>query len=1052
MKNKNRIIMLIITLGLIFVISNSNLGNFSNNREMTNGSKEIQEESNLKNPKTSGWWNNFSFIHIDGNWSIAAGYGWCSGDGSWGNPYTIDNITMDASSSPTGSGIFINNSKNEYFIIENCTVYNAGGALALVHDAGIRLENTNNGTITNNNCSNNGSDNNGNGILLYNYCENNTISGNIASNIGTTNQFIGIFLRNNCFDNIITNNSVNGNDYGMSIWINCDNNRISNNSANGNLVDGIRIYDGCNDNTVSGNNVSHNTQNGIYLRDGCNDNTVSGNTLNDNADMGIYLRDICDGNTISGNTANENGDYGMWLDNDCDYNDISGNIANNNTKCGIYIDTGCNGNTISGNIANNNSIYGIYLWQDCHNNIISGNTVNDNVLIGLYIDFDCDGNTVLGNTASNIGTTNQYNGIYLWDDCDGNTISGNTVNDNAYRGIRVENNCNGNTVSGNTVNDNTDTGIYLGNDCDNNIISGNLIKNNKNYGIRIEMGTSINNLIYQNSLIGNVGWHARDSGTNTQWNTAEIGNYWDNHTSPDLNNDGIVDTPYTWIPGGANSEDSFPLAESPFHLGEIVHVDESGVSSYTWSITAKVKVWCTGSGMYSDPYVIDNLEIDGGGMGSGIFIENSKNDYFLIKNCTVYNAGSGPTDAGIKLENSNNGNLTNNNCSDNGCAGIILIYDCNNNTISENTASNNEDYGVWIADDCNNNTISENTASNDGTTLQNVGIYLNLDCDNNTILGNTANDNMVLGIQLDNGCDNNTISGNTANDNGGLSIYDSGIYLDACDDNTISGNTANDNNDFGIYIENYCDNNTIRGNVIGNNGVYGLLYDASATGNRAFLNNFTNNGYHAHDEGSYNRWDNGNIGNYWDNYIGADKNDNGIGDTPYNIPGAAGSQDFLPICWDAPVLDNTIPLMDTKFYSKAPTFEIRIEQGLGDYFWYEILGIGKIMNLTKLNGVFNENFTGSINQTLWSRLPYGKITIRFSCNDTRDYIGYLDVDVYHTVAPPQNGNGNGNGKPPPPPPPPWELYITIGAIIAGSAIIIIIAWKKNLLTKLKRKT
>ncbi|GAH12473.1 unnamed protein product, partial [marine sediment metagenome] len=107
-----------------------------------------------------------------------------------GNPYIIENVTIDATSSLTGSGFLIENSKNDYFIIRNCNVTNAGNT---VDDAGIKLKHTNNGTLINNNCS----DNKFCGILLDFYCNNNTISDNIVSNIGTTDQSLGIYGRCN---------------------------------------------------------------------------------------------------------------------------------------------------------------------------------------------------------------------------------------------------------------------------------------------------------------------------------------------------------------------------------------------------------------------------------------------------------------------------------------------------------------------------------------------------------------------------------------------------------------------------------------------------------------------------------------------------------------------------------------------------------------------------------------------------------------------------------------------------------------------------------------
>ncbi len=75
-----------------------------------------------------------------------------------------------------------------------------------------------------------------------------------------------------------------------------------------------------------------------------------------------------------------------------------------------------------------------------------------------------------------------------------------------------------------------------------------------------------------------------------------------------------------------------------------------------WS-NAKTAGICTGSGTYSDPYVIKDLVINAGGSGSGILIENS-DVYFKIENCTVYNSGGSPgsSNAGIRLNNVENGN------------------------------------------------------------------------------------------------------------------------------------------------------------------------------------------------------------------------------------------------------------------------------------------------------------------------------------------------------------------------------------------------------------
>lgn len=106
-----------------------------------------------------------------------------------------------------------------------------------------------------------------------------------------------------------------------------------------------------------------------------------------------------------------------------------------------------------------------------------------------------------------------------------------------------------------------------------------------------------------------------------------------------------------------------------------IHIDNN------WS-DAKIAGLCTGSGNSSDPYVIEDLVIDGGGLGSGILIENSE-DYFKIENCTISNCGSDFYDSDIELTSANNGNLTNNRALNLDSFGLI-IYKSNNTIVVNN--------------------------------------------------------------------------------------------------------------------------------------------------------------------------------------------------------------------------------------------------------------------------------------------------------------------------------------------------------------------------------
>ena len=455
-----------------------------------------------------------------------------------------------------------------------------------------------------------------------------------------------------------------------------------------------------------------------------------------------------------------------------------------------------------------------------------------------------------------------------------------------------------------------------------------------------------------------------------------------------------------------------------------------------WLITEATYNWCSGSGSLNDPYRIENVTIDGTGTSFECILIQNSNAYFVIKNCTIYNAYF----HGILLISTNNGKLIENDCSNNGQYGIKLI-ESDNNYILNNIANNHQltsvsdMSGIYIGSGSDNNEIKGNIVNNNdiGIKLHSGDININY----NVIQNNTANNNRVDGIRVyasykDSGCNYNKLLENIVNNNEGNGIYLyarawTPSYAGSCNYNEIWKNTAKNNGYHGISLhhdygtgscsvnditENIVYNNTQNGislvgwtvnnkilhNNITDNYLYGALIEVNSDDNTIYNNTFIGNTVNALDSGTGNQWDYGSLGNYWDDYAGVDANDDGIGDSAYDVPPAGGSVDNYPI-WDdgddlAPDIIIKAPSMNDAFGLIAPNFTITINDASPiNTTLYTIDG-----------GITNYTFSGyagTINQTAWDNKGTEQMTLRFYANDSLGHLGFKDVIIWKDLVAPK---------------------------------------------------
>jgi parallel beta-helix repeat protein len=626
---------------------------------------------------------------------------------------------------------------------------------------------------------------------------------------------------------------------------------------------------------------------GIYMYQSSS-NTLTNNHMTDNR-YGVYLSESLS-NVFSDNNVSCNWWYGIYMYSS-PYNSLTNNVAVDNSNCGIYVygneDVHYNNYIYTSNTVNGKPVYYYY---GLNNQIIqsletthltvAGSTnvviMNNNISGGDGIHLArSDDSSIQNNVISN-----NYYGIRLHSSND--TIAGNTVSNNRY-GVLVSG-YSSNQIQNNVLNSNGYSGVYLSS-TSGNTVSGNSLSNSG-----VSMQYSSNNIISGNTVSDNgiYAWYSPNNTLTGNTITTQNRGLWvDGYHNDHFNN--AIDPSNT-----VNGKPVYYYYN--LHSQTIRNLDASHLTvACSSNITITENNISGGDGIrlaYTSDSTVCANTVDSN-VWYGMYLDESYRNEFTDN--TISN-----NSAGVYIARSSENEFTDNRVLSNYGNGVYLSY-AERNELTDNTISNNR-AGIYIDHSSENEFTDNLVSSNRGN-----GVYLSY-------------------------AERNELTRNTISNND-----DSGVYMSDSERNVLSDNECH-SNQYGIQFYD-SQSNTIRHNSILGSGYYGIcLYDLSSD-NRLYHNNLLYNTYaNAYDCGS-NHWHNETSGNYWDDYPCVDNDDNGIGDTSYNISGGS-NQDPYPLMepydWEMP--DPKTIYVDDDFADDPVNHKWdTINEGLADAFYNDTI-------------------------------------------------------------------------------------------------------------------
>jgi len=340
---------------------------------------------------------------------------------------------------------------------------------------------------------------------------------------------------------------------------------------------------------------------------------------------GIYINDAANGKIFNNTIYNFKNGIEIWSS---EYISITGNYIYNITRAGITV------------------LFGSYMqvkFNICNDNIETGVYQAKGIGIeqGEYVE-------VRRNTVSHFMSDNAF-GITL-SSSDNCSLIANTITEIATNGISIGSSTHS-RISSNTIT-NCDRGINSYSSSTNNNVFNNTISNNGK-GLTLSNGVTANQIIGNRFVANTV--NVQDDGTANIYDF----NYWDDWITPDSNNDGLVDTPYTVrnLAGSASGVDNNPTTTAIWNP-QVEHDSIAIDGNDAFKAQALAEHW-EGDGSSDDPFIIESFLISND-TGYPISIKNV-DIHFIIRNCIINGVNKSINDhKGIYLWKVSNGALIEN--------------------------------------------------------------------------------------------------------------------------------------------------------------------------------------------------------------------------------------------------------------------------------------------------------------------------------------------------------------------------------------------------------